>query len=90
MQASFSPFVSLCKVDLAGKLTPLGPQVLFLGLQHAREWIAGMTVMYIVERLLWQSESDGTVADLLTQIEIVAIPVVNPDGCASLSTLLLV
>ena len=55
-------------------------QVLLLGLQHAREWIAGMAALYALEQLLWRSLEDMAVAALLKQVEIVAIPVVNPDG----------
>jgi murein tripeptide amidase MpaA len=59
--------------------------VLLLGLQHAREWISGMSVMFAAEQLLWQSEGDESVAALLNSVEILAMPVVNPDGCMLLS-----
>eukprot|EP00959_Pyramimonas_sp_CCMP1952_P040477 846437-Pyramimonas_sp.AAC.1 len=39
-----------------------------------------MAALYALEQLLWRSLEDMAVAALLKQVEIVAIPVVNPDG----------
>ncbi|MCC6970901.1 MAG: hypothetical protein IT434_11850 [Phycisphaerales bacterium] len=56
------------------------PQILFNGCQHAREWISPMVNMYLGDQFLIQYASGGTVKDLLDRVEIVIVPVVNPDG----------
>eukprot|EP00172_Hildenbrandia_rubra_P000679 Plantae.Rhodophyta-Hildenbrandia_rubra.ctg13721.p1 GENE.Plantae.Rhodophyta-Hildenbrandia_rubra.ctg13721~~Plantae.Rhodophyta-Hildenbrandia_rubra.ctg13721.p1 ORF type:complete len:499 (-),score=102.92 Plantae.Rhodophyta-Hildenbrandia_rubra.ctg13721:513-2009(-) len=66
-------------------------RVLVTGTLHAREWIAGMTGMYVVERLCGKEEEkdkkiegdDGRRirnVDLRDDVEVVVVPVVNPDG----------
>lgn len=56
---------------------------LVTGTQHAREWIAAMTSMYIVDQLIYEYREGvpGTV-DLLNNHEVIVIPVTNPDGYA--------
>ncbi len=56
------------------------PQILFNGCQHAREWISPMVNMYLGDQFLIQYGAGGTVKDLLDRVEIVIVPVVNPDG----------
>ncbi|MCH2136345.1 MAG: hypothetical protein MK101_07155 [Phycisphaerales bacterium] len=58
------------------------PAVLFNGCQHAREWISPMTVMYIGERLLEGYGTDDRITQLLQRLEVVVVPIVNPDGYA--------
>ncbi|GAA5836690.1 hypothetical protein JCM11251_002700 [Rhodosporidiobolus azoricus] len=54
------------------------------GTQHAREWIAASTTMYLMHDLLAVEEGDeGSEkrrAKLLNQVEFTFVPVVNPDG----------
>lgn len=50
------------------------PALYFQSLQHAREWISGATVNYLVWHLLNEDTS------LLSEYEFVIVPVVNPDG----------
>jgi murein tripeptide amidase MpaA len=56
------------------------PAILFNACQHAREWIAPMTVMYIADRLIAGASTDAAIVDLLGKAEIWIIPIVNPDG----------
>lgn len=56
--------------------------VLFNGCQHAREWISPMTVMYIGEQLLQGYGSDAQITQLLDRLEVIVVPIVNPDGYA--------
>ena len=56
------------------------PAVLFNGTQHAREWISPPTTMYIADTLADSYGSDPTITALLDRVEVIVIPVVNPDG----------
>jgi Zinc carboxypeptidase len=56
------------------------PEVLMLGLQHAREWLAGMTLHGITEHLITQYGSDAQVTALVDALEIHVVIVCNPDG----------
>lgn len=52
------------------------PIVFFEATIHAREWIAPMTAIYLMEQLVvnYQSHSE------LQSIDIIILPVTNPDG----------
>ena len=54
--------------------------VVFHGLIHAREWIAGMTTMYAADELLDQYTSNPRVQNVMDNVEFFVVPVVNPDG----------
>ena len=56
------------------------PAVLFNGTQHAREWISPPTTMYIADTLADGYGVDPTITALLDKVEVIVIPVVNPDG----------
>ena len=56
------------------------PAVLFNGTQHAREWISPPTTMYIADTLADGYGVDPTITALLNKVEVIVIPVVNPDG----------
>ncbi|KXN64594.1 peptidase M14, carboxypeptidase A, partial [Conidiobolus coronatus NRRL 28638] len=55
-------------------------KIWFESLIHAREWITGTTTQYIFNEFLTKCESDPTIKSLLDQVEIIFIPIVNPDG----------
>ncbi len=58
---------------------PDRPIVVVQGCQHAREWITVASTVYVAEEFL--TAGSGTVLDnLMTQAELVVVPVVNPDG----------
>ncbi|MBT5658222.1 MAG: hypothetical protein HOI89_10615 [Phycisphaerae bacterium] len=56
------------------------PAVLFNGCQHAREWISPMSTINIADSLADGYGTDSTITALLDKVEIIVIPVVNPDG----------
>ncbi|KAJ9059094.1 hypothetical protein DSO57_1005894 [Entomophthora muscae] len=55
-------------------------KIWFESLIHAREWITGSTLQYVLNHLVENRESDPKIKALLDQVEIVAVPIVNPDG----------
>jgi len=55
------------------------PVITVQGCQHAREWIAVAAPVYAAEQLAAAS-AGGYVDGLLDQVEIVVVPVLNPDG----------
>ncbi len=56
------------------------PTLLVLGTQHAREWISPMVTMCIADHLVRDDGVDSVVTDLLDRVEVIVVPVVNPDG----------
>jgi len=50
------------------------------GLQHAREWLAPTTLLFVVVNLLENYETDGDAKLLLDSFEWNVIPIVNVDG----------
>ncbi len=56
------------------------PAILLFGLQHAREWVTGMAVMYLAEQLAGGSSGDPRVARALSSFQFLVVPVMNPDG----------
>jgi hypothetical protein len=55
-------------------------RVVINGTQHAREWLSPMTNTYIATELVNAHGSDAAVTDMLREVEVVILPVVNPDG----------
>ena len=58
------------------------PAVLFNGCQHAREWISPMTTWYIADQLADGYGIDSHITGLLDRVEVVIVPITNPDGYA--------
>lgn len=56
------------------------PAVLFSGCQHAREWVAVATPVYIADQLINTYDSDAQVRALLDRAVVYIVPIVNPDG----------
>lgn len=52
------------------------PMVFFEAGIHAREWIAPMTAVYVMQQLVENSASHN----LLDELDFIIIPVTNPDG----------
>ncbi|MHC4975152.1 MAG: M14 family metallopeptidase, partial [Planctomycetota bacterium] len=63
-----------------GSAAPSKTASMFLGAQHAREWISPMVNLYIADRLLSEVGTDPAIANLLSSVDVYIIPVVNPDG----------
>ena len=56
------------------------PEVLFVGLHHAREWISSEVTMGILEFLVENMDSNPFVSDILQNSVIWVVPMLNPDG----------
>jgi len=52
----------------------------FHGQQHAREWISGATVQYIVDKLTSGYGSDQRITSIMNNVKFIVVPVMNPDG----------
>jgi carboxypeptidase B len=70
----------LSSPDLPGNPRSQRPILLFNAAQHAREWVAPMTAMFIADRMLETYANDAHVRAILDRVEVVIIPVVNVDG----------
>lgn len=58
------------------------PEVLYTGLQHAREAIGGTSLIFFMQYLAENYASDNRIKELVDNREIFIIPCVNPDGYA--------
>jgi len=67
-------------VVVTGTATGAKKKIFINGGQHAREWIAPATVLYILEQLVSRYATDTSVKALLDAAEIHIIPLVNVDG----------
>jgi len=56
------------------------PDILFVGLHHAREWISAETSYYLAINLVNGYSSDTRIKTLVDNCEIWIVPVLNPDG----------
>ncbi|MBC7772845.1 MAG: hypothetical protein H7210_10150 [Pyrinomonadaceae bacterium] len=56
------------------------PGILIHGLEHAREWVTGMTATYVADRLVRTYDTDPVIHSLLDTYEFYIFPVMNPDG----------
>ncbi|UUY05608.1 M14 family metallopeptidase [Svornostia abyssi] len=56
------------------------PAVLYLGAQHAREWITPEMVRRLMQHVLAEYESNRAVRRLVDENELWFVPVANPDG----------
>ncbi len=56
------------------------PEVLFMGLQHAREAIGGSSMIFLMQYLCENYATNQQVKDIVDNREIFIIPCMNPDG----------
>jgi carboxypeptidase T len=56
------------------------PEILYIGLQHAREAIGGSSMIFFMQYLCENYGTDARVRDLVNNREIFIIPCMNPDG----------
>ena len=56
------------------------PEVLYLGLQHAREAITGTSLIFFAQYLAQNYGTNAAVTELVSNREIFIVPCVNPDG----------
>jgi hypothetical protein len=67
-------------VTITGTATGTKKKIFITGGQHAREWIAPATVVYIINQLLTGYATNNAVKTLLDSTSIYFIPLVNVDG----------
>jgi len=70
----------IASLILTGTASGSKKKLLFIGGQHAREWVGPITVLYIIDQLLSGYPSNPTVKTLLDSTELHFIPLANPDG----------
>jgi hypothetical protein len=70
------------KVSSGARTLPDGskPSVLYIGAQHAREWITPEMVRRLMHYFVDNYATDATVRNLVNQNELWFVPVSNPDG----------
>lgn len=56
------------------------PEVLYMGLQHAREAIGGSSMIFLMQYLCELYSTDSRIKDLVDNREVYIIPCMNPDG----------
>jgi murein tripeptide amidase MpaA len=56
------------------------PAALIHGTEHAREWVSTAVPTYIGEQMLTKYGTDATVTSLMNSIEVIVVPIMNPDG----------
>ena len=56
------------------------PDILYMGLHHAREWITIEVVMYALNRIVSQYGTNGSITSLVNTRELWFVPITNPDG----------
>lgn len=56
------------------------PEVLYMGLQHAREAIGGASMIFFMQYLCENYATNSKIKDLIDNREIFIIPCMNPDG----------
>jgi len=56
------------------------PDLLYMGLHHAREWISVEVMLYFLDYLIDNSVTNNTIKNIINNNELWLIPVVNPDG----------
>jgi len=56
-------------------------RIFWTGQIHAREWIAGATIQYLVQEILnGLTAQDPVVTAVLRKTELIIVPLINPDG----------
>jgi murein tripeptide amidase MpaA len=56
------------------------PEVLYISLHHAREWISVEAILYVIDYILDNYQANSTLAGLINNTEMWFVPVMNPDG----------
>lgn len=56
------------------------PGLLITGAQHAREWVAASSALWIADHLVTEAGVDPEVDALLAAYRVFVVPVMNPDG----------
>ncbi|CUA68313.1 extracellular matrix protein 14 [Rhizoctonia solani] len=70
------------RFDAITQSRPIKDRVVIQGAQHAREWIATATALYVAHALVAPEDEAGSLRHLLDDFDFTIIPVPNPDGYA--------
>nr|KAG5704357.1 hypothetical protein BaRGS_031063 [Batillaria attramentaria] len=69
------------EVDKSLGRNPEKRVIIVEALTHAREWIAGAAILYVIDQLLYQYKmNDGDARRALDMYKWIFVPVANPDG----------
>jgi len=76
--------IPVMRITNKGRPADLDPpsQVLVTGTLHAREWAPAIGTLYAAEKMLSAFSVSPKVAQVLSTVELIVIPVANPDGYA--------
>ncbi|KAG8875177.1 putative metallocarboxypeptidase ecm14 [Tulasnella sp. 331] len=72
--------LSISKHGRGSKLKKPKKRLIIQGAQHAREWIASSTALYLAHALLVDSKDHSSKRSLLKKMDFTIIPLPNPDG----------
>ncbi len=56
------------------------PDILYVGMHHAREWMTTEMMMWLIEHILADYGTNSTITDIVDNRELWMFPVQNPDG----------
>ncbi len=56
------------------------PDILYVGLHHAREWMTTELMIWLMEHILADYGTNDTITDIVDNRELWLFPVLNPDG----------
>jgi len=56
------------------------PEVLYMALHHSREWISVEVIMYFLDHVLNNYQTNTTLGNIINNTELWIVPIVNPDG----------
>ncbi len=59
---------------------PEEPDILYVGMHHAREWMTTEMMVWLMEHILADYGTNDTITDIVDTREIWLFPVLNPDG----------
>jgi len=65
---------------ITGGIGPKKGHLLFVGGQHAREWIGPATVLYIANKLVTEYGVNTVITQLVDAYDFTIVPTANPDG----------
>jgi len=71
---------NIFSIVVTGTASGTKKKIFISGGQHAREWVASATVLYIIQNLVTLYSSNTQVKQLLDTTAIHFVPLVNPDG----------
>ncbi|KAK7493693.1 hypothetical protein BaRGS_00015022 [Batillaria attramentaria] len=78
---SHDDYRDLDEVDKSLGRNPEKRVIIVEALTHAREWIAGAAILYVIDQLLYQYKmNDGDARRALDMYKWIFVPVANPDG----------